>query len=235
MFADFCDAHTIESYQDAAEAWLTESRKFAASRTVLRRAASLNQLAKMFELPIDLSDYRLPPTPPPAPHPLPGLSSDLDKMIDKADGNEQKALVGLGGLGGLRISETLTILPSDIDPVTKKMKILGKGDKLRYVPISTRLWNIILPLYIANKIANTPLVQMEDRNARAIITRIAKRCGIKDVSSHDLRATFATIIYNKTKDARLVQYLLGHTSLNTTQIYLGVDHEGAAEAVEFDD
>jgi site-specific recombinase XerD len=83
---------------------------------------------------------------------------------------------------------------------------------------------------------NLTLIPLEDRNARALITGIARRSGIiTTVSSHDLRATFATTVYDKTKNIRLVQSLLGHASVNTTMAYLGIDNDQARAAVEFDE
>ena len=82
----------------------------------------------------------------------------------------------------------------------------------------------------------SPLIPLEDRNARALVTSIGARAGIKGpVSSHDLRATFATELYNKTHNIRLVQTLLGHASVTTTQAYLGIDMHEGVKAVEFDE
>lgn len=224
----------FHNIQTAAEAWLTESRKSLASRTVLRRAASLNSFAKFAELDISLQDYKLPPTPPPDPHPLPNLLNDIDRMIVAASNPLQRGLVALGGLAGLRVSETISLKPEDISLEEKKITVIGKGEKLRKIPISRRLWTEMLPLYVAAKAQGTRLIPLEDRNARAIITAIGKRAGIsRPVSSHDLRATFATVIYNRTKDIHLVQNLLGHSSVETTTAYLGINNKTAREAVEF--
>ena len=64
---------------------------------------------------------------------------------------------------------------------------------------------------------------MGDRSARALITRLGERAGLRRaIASHDLRATFATEVYNRTRDMRLVQELLGHSRLSTTQKYTQV-------------
>jgi len=55
----------------------------------------------------------------------------------------------------------------------------------------------------------------------------------RSISSHDLRSTFATHVNNTTNNIRLVQELLGHESLNTTQMYTAVFLEDARKAVEF--
>src|SRR6478752_701308 len=96
--------------------------------------------------------------------------------------------------------------------------IKGKGEKIRVVPVSDEAWNVI-----ASRVTNSfctgdaPVVGLKDRFARRGIKDLGKRAGLqRDISSHDLRATFATAVYDKTKDIRLAQYLLGHFSVETT-------------------
>lgn len=235
LFAQFIETHQFKKMQDAAEAWLTDSKKTLASRTVLRRAASLNSFTKFAELEVCLEDYKLPPTPPPDPHPLPGMMEDVEKMLAVSRNPYQRGLVAFGGLAGLRVSESISVKPDWINLHERKLRVHGKGDKTRVVPISKRLWSVMMPLYVSAKADNSVLIPFEDRNARQLITGIAVRAGIKDVSSHDLRATFATLLLRRGVDIRTIQYLLGHASVSTTQAYLGVDNKKAREAVEFDE
>jgi len=207
-----------------------------AARTVLRRAASLSSFTKWANLPFSLEDYRLPKAPPPNPHPIFEGMEGVDKMIVSCRNPIQQGLVAFGGYGGLRVSETISIEPGWINLDDRKMTVLGKGDKYRVIPISKRLWGVMMPLYVVAKANGSVLVPLEDRNARALVTSIGVRAGIKNpVSSHDLRATFATTVYNKTHNLRLVQYLLGHASVATTQAYLGIAEKEAKAGVEFDD
>ena len=236
IFAAFVDSSGVESLQKAAELWLTSSRSQCQSRTVLRRAASLALFSKMNNLSIDLVDYKLPSAPPPVPHPLPNLLEDALKMIAAARSHHHKGLVAFGAFAGLRVSESISIKPSWIDLKSGKMTIHGKGDKYRIVPISNRLNPYILPLYIGAKMDDRRLIPIEDRPARAVVTSLAKRAGVAgNISSHDLRATFATVLYAKTKDINMVRSVLGHSSTNTTLAYLGISGNDTRRAMEFDD
>ncbi len=236
IFVEFATTGEYQNLQNAAEAWLTQSRKACESRTVLRRAASLASFSKELELGISLSDYKLPTTPPPDPHPLPNGMADVKQMISACRNPIHRGLIAFGGYAGLRVSESIAIKPSWIDLTTGKMKVHGKGDKYRVIPITGGLRQYLLPLFIGAKIEDARLVPLEDRFARGLVTTVAKRAGVPGkVSSHDLRATFATVLYDKTHDINMVRAVLGHASVNTTLAYLGVSGEGTRKAMEFDD
>ena len=113
------------------------------------------------------------------------------------------------------------------------LRVRGKGDKTRHVPISGAAWESIEK---ARKLAidnGTTLVDRTERGARAAITRHAKNAGLsRHVSSHDMRATLATAAYESTHDLRAVQELLGHADAKTTQVYTGVSMAAKRAAVE---
>lgn len=181
-----------------------------------------------------LANYKLPSLPDPAPHPLPGGMDDARKLIDLANGT-LKTMIALQCLAGLRVAEARTFDSSMIDRDRKEIVITGKGKKIRRIPISSELWTIL-------DMVNVPLgkysmVGFSDRGARAGVTRTATRAGVvgfnnQAVSSHDLRATFATAVYEKTGDILLVSKLLGHASVTTTQVYLGIGDKAKKAAVE---
>ena len=76
---------------------------------------------------------------------------------------------------------------------------------------------------------------MQDRGARNAIKNLGKRSGLRrEVASHDLRATFATDLLNRGVNIRIVQELLGHSSVETTQIYTATTLEAMREAVILD-
>ncbi len=78
------------------------------------------------------------------------------------------------------------------------------------------------------------LCPFSDRVARAIVTRLGRLAKLaREISSHDLRATYATIIQSKTKDILVLKELLGHASVTTTQAYPLTSLEAMREAVEF--
>ena len=136
---------------------------------------------------------------------------------------------------GIRVSELIDIKLDDINQVDKKILILGKGNKERYVLYGNYLKEL-LKLYldsrkiivknnnnlIINKFGNP----ITDRGIRLIIENIIKKGELDyHVSPHTLRHTFATHLLENGADLKTVQELLGHESLSTTQIYTHVTNE----------
>lgn len=155
-------------------------------------------------------------------------------MIQVATLDKHKCLVGLCGLAGLRVSEARSIRPSNIDLSRRVLTVRGKGDKTRQVPISDELWDILFHrvMDVFGEGQDGPLVDMKDRFSRALITDLGVRAGLRRaVASHDLRATFATEVYNKTLDLRLVQDLLGHSSADQSSLYTGRSDDQLREGV----
>ncbi|WKW85520.1 tyrosine integrase [Rhodococcus phage Reynauld] len=182
-----------------------------------------------------LKDYRRPPVPSVRPHPLPGGIEDARKLIAGTDGPVRNA-IALCSLAGLRINEAITIdaLEVDCGAVNWSLTVKGKGDKVREVPVSAELRDIIEKMPRVGRLA-----PLSHSHARQSITDAARALGIRGdrpsgaVASHDLRATFATEIHKRTKDIVLVQRLLGHASVVTTQRYIGVEQSSFRSAVEF--
>lgn len=181
-----------------------------------------------------INSYRLPPATPQIPHPIPEGMTAIRRMLDTAVDCSVNStfLVALQGLAGLRVTEARLLRREDIDAVRNEIVVKGKGEKTRRIPISKELGAYIDAMPDAGR-----LVNLSDAGARAAITRIAKMANVDSsdgspVTSHDLRATFATAVYEKTKDILLVSRLLGHASVVTTQVYLGLGTETLKDAVE---
>lgn len=205
-----------------------------AQKTTTRRLTSLKVFSRWAGWGEPLVDYTAPHVTPGQPHPIPEGMDGVRRMIEAATRSEHKALVALCGMAGLRIAEALSVAPSDFDLHDMVLKVLGKGDKYRYVPVNDELWSVIASAVVEAFCDNAAtVVSLHDRAARKVITRLAKNAGLqRHVKSHDLRATFATEVYNKTLDIRVVQELLGHSSVETTQIYTGVRMQSLREAVQ---
>lgn len=154
-------------------------------------------------------------------------------MLRSAMLQKHRILIALCGLAGLRIHEALSVRASDLNVETMMLRVLGKGEKVRNVPISNELWGII-SLAVVESFCNdnAPLVELHERAARKAVTVCGQRARLsRSVSSHDLRATFATELYNKTLDIRIVQEILGHSSVETTQIYTGIAQKRMRDAI----
>lgn len=232
-FATWVSGQPERSCGDQLVRWVSEVRESgAAASTVRLKLAAARAFGKFADEHV--GQYKVPPLPPATPHPLPGGIADVRRMLAVADGMECH-VVALGGLAGLRVEEIVTIRAVDVVELggARHLRVTGKGGKTRLIPVSAELGKILLAMPSVGR-----LVPLSNSGARAMVTRVARKAGVVghdggEVSSHDLRATFATTVYRNTKDIRLVQELLGHSSITTTQIYVGVDADDKLKGVEF--
>jgi site-specific recombinase XerD len=156
------------------------------------------------------------------------------KLIELARNDRQKALVAFCGMCGLRVAEATSVKPSHIDLTEMLLTVRGKGDKTRVIPISPECWEIIQQAVVVAFVeGDRSVVGMQERFARQLITNLGKRAGLqRPIASHDLRATFATAVYDSTRDQRVTQELLGHASGATTELYIQVSMNKMREAVK---
>lgn len=133
---------------------------------------------------------------------------------------------------GARVSEIVNLQIKDItDNEYKYIKVLGKGSKYRYIPIYNDIADEIRD-YIENTrnllVVNKKDYRLFPRATRELfyksINEHAKMCGItKNVYPHMIRHSVATLLLKNGADIRVVQELLGHSSISTTQIYTHVE------------
>ncbi|MBF4468968.1 MAG: tyrosine-type recombinase/integrase [Methanobrevibacter arboriphilus] len=133
---------------------------------------------------------------------------------------------------GIRVSELVSLLTKDIDLEDRTMRIRGKGDKDRVVLFDNNAKSLIEKYMIiresdsdylfANRLGNS----LSTRYIQIMIKDYGKKAGIdKKVTPHILRHSFATHLLKNGVDIRVIQQLLGHSNLSTTQIYTSVDME----------
>jgi len=140
---------------------------------------------------------------------------------------------------GCRASEVCTLRIRDMSLAERHIRCQGKGGKQRLVPIGSKAISAIhtyceaLRGQLAARNAHPPEELFLSRSGRALdriqlwrlVKRYAKRVGIsEEVSPHSLRHSFATHLLAGGADLRLVQEMLGHASIQTTQIYTHVEH-----------
>lgn len=120
---------------------------------------------------------------------------------------------------GIRISELMNIRKCDIDQDKHTIKVFGKGQKERLVLIPDHVMNKLLDC--CKRVGDTRRIfQVNDRTIQMHIRKAAKRAGIeKPVTPHKLRHSFATHMLQNGGNVVAIQRLLGHVSLETTQIY----------------
>lgn len=224
---------TQEEYEELAMSWLNLRRAQVSPKTTARRLTSVRGFAKWAGWGKVLEEYIAPTPGKTIPHPLPEGIVGVERMIEQAKNHEQVALVAFGGEVGLRISESLSTTTDAFDLHDMLLTIRGKGDKTRTVPISEKAWDHLMPAYaLAMTKPDNRLVSYKDRFARQIVTNLGARAKLtRPVSSHDLRATFATALLDGGANIRVVQELLGHASSETTEIYTGVSLDAMRKAV----
>lgn len=155
-----------------------------------------------------------------------------DNLNKKKMRLRNKLILTLLYSSGIRISELVSLLAKDIDFYERTMRIRGKGEKDRVVLFDDRAKDLIeeyLNLedskssYIFTNRYGKPLTP---RYIQIMIKDYAKIAGIKKkVTPHVLRHSFATHLLKNGVDIRVIQQLLGHSNLSTTQIYTSVDME----------
>jgi len=165
---------------------------------------------------------RLPKAPGGAHRPRPARDPLIAAAVLAADERTQ-LLIELMAYIGLRRAEAAQVRREDVQggPGTYELRVLGKGLKLRILPLSDYLGDKLLscpPGYIFPS-TNTGHDHIHVSRVNQLISTVLGEAGI---SPHMLRHRFATRVYAETKDIRAVQELLGHASVTTTQIYVGV-------------
>jgi site-specific recombinase XerD len=226
---------TMEDFEELGMAWLNLNREIVSPKTTGRRLTSLRAFARFAGEPSMFSDYIAPIPARGQPHPLPEGLDGVLRLLAVTKNQKQRALIALCALCGCRVSEALSIREQDFDLIEMLLTIRGKGDKFRVVPVSEAAWSILAESVTRARVTGCtePIVGLKDRFARRIITELGERAGLKRrISSHDLRATFATEVYNKTLDIRVVQELLGHSSSQTTETYTAKTMNEMRRAVE---
>ena len=162
---------------------------------------------------------------------------------DTPRGLRDRALLELLYGTGARISEAVGLDVDDIDPADAAVLLRGKGDKDRVVPVGRMALAALSDYLVRGRPAlvaagrGTPALFVNSRGGRltrqsawTVLRRAAERAGVTTpVSPHTLRHSFATHLLDGGADVRVVQELLGHASVATTQLYTLVTVERLRE------
>ncbi len=144
-----------------------------------------------------------------------------------------RAILELLYSSGLRVSEISSLNIDDINTKEGFLKVKGKGRKERMVPVGSKAIDAIKS-YMVERIAlkskdrflflNRTGKGLSDRGVRRLVVKYARMTGISGkIGPHALRHTFATHLLQGGADLRVIQELLGHSSLSTTQKYTHLD------------
>ena len=162
----------------------------------------------------------------------------LEDSIDlsKWEGHRNRAIIEVLFSCGLRVSELVNLRLTDLYMEEEYVRVMGKGSKERLVPISPRAIKELEYWFIVRremtiKPGEEDYVFLNRRGAHLtrvmiliMIKRQAEAAGIKKtISPHTLRHSFATALLEGGADLRVIQALLGHESIGTTEIYTHID------------
>lgn len=235
-------------------AFLASRRKDGAgARTLGRGLAGLRSLLRHLEKKglvnaAGARAVRSPKQPKSLPKPLSAeqailVSSDHGQLAEEPwIAARNAALLGLLYGSGLRISEALSLKTTDFPTGTATLRITGKGNKTRIVPLlaaaleGVEAYIRLCPYPIAG---DTPLFlgarggPLQPAIIQREMQKMRSGLGLPDTATpHALRHSFATHLLSAGGDLRAIQELLGHASLSTTQVYTGVDAARLLDAFE---
>lgn len=175
---------------------------------------------------------------------------ELKSLLDAPDSKDPRGLRDRAILEviygtGLRVTEIIRMNMNDVDYDEGEIKVLGKGSKERIVLFGsharTALHKYIKegrPRLVSGKKAAALFInrrggRLTSRSVERMITFYAKKAGLsKKVTPHTLRHSFATHLLSGGADLRMVQELLGHVSLSTTQVYTHITKERLKEVYD---
>lgn len=145
------------------------------------------------------------------------------RLIDSIEDIRDKLIVRTIYATGVRVSELCNINIEDIDFDEHTIRIRGKGDKIRTVFIDDETLGE-LTKFIGSRIAGPLFVGQQGKHISSrAIQHIFKHYAPQGITPHKIRHSYASELYKRSKNLRVVQENLGHTSIKTTEIYLHTD------------
>ncbi|WP_291313089.1 tyrosine recombinase XerC [Corynebacterium sp. UBA2622] len=160
------------------------------------------------------------------------VEAEINDDAHAAEALRDRAMLELMYATGIRVSELTTLDLGDLDMDRRTARVTGKGNKQRVVPFGGQAASALKSWISEGRTAlagATPAVfvgsrgsRIDPRQVRRVVERAAQRTGAGELTPHSLRHTAATHMLEGGADLRVVQELLGHSSLQTTQIYTHV-------------
>ena len=239
-YADTFDAFTL----DALRRWLADAMSAGKSRaTLARRTAAARAFSTWaYRQGYISTDAAARLKAPKVSRPLPTVvkgerAGDLVEAGTADDAHpaeylRDRAMLELLYATGIRVGELTGLNLGDVDLARGLAHVTGKGNKQRVVPFGDEAAAAVtewLEFGRAELAGDTQAMfvgsrggRIDQRQVRRIVDRAGQRAGVENVSPHTLRHTTATHMLEGGADLRVVQEMLGHTSLQTTQIYTHV-------------
>jgi integrase/recombinase XerD len=173
---------------------------------------------------------RLAPVRAPRGEPRPYSSEQIDALLGSGSYRRTRVMILLGCYQGFRVGTIARVHGRDVDLAEGTIRAVGKGGKVRVLPLHPLVAEAAAAMpaddwwFPARNGAGGPI---KSRSVTDLITRAKKRAGIaeRELTPHSLRHSFGTHLVEGGVDIRIVQELMMHSSLATTQIYTGVNRE----------
>lgn len=255
-FLNFLQQEKIDSWPTEAveiDAFLARQKDLnKASSSISRMISSLRKfyqwlarqniqkLNPMIEIDSPKKQWRLP---------VALTQDEMDRLlaapnVEKKLGLRDRALLEMMYATGMWVSEVINLQLEDVHPDLKLIKVFGKGSKERLVPVSNialdwlaKYEKEVRESLVLKQGRNTEFVFLNNRGGsltRQAVWQIIKHyCQLaninKDVTPHTLRHTFATHLLENGADLRVVQEILGHSDISTTQIYTNLTQKHILE------
>jgi integrase/recombinase XerD len=159
---------------------------------------------------------------------LPDVRTDADcrRLIAALEQPIYRGCFTLMYAYGLRMTETITLPVSAVDSKQMVLRVIGKGNKERALPLTESLLAMLRYVWKTHRSPNwlfpsrKILTHLSDGSARVAFKKARAACGFDDrFRPHSLRHSFATHMLERGVDIRLIQILLGHSSLRSTEHY----------------
>ncbi len=177
--------------------------------------------------------------------------NEIDQLLDAIDlslpeGQRNRAILETLYSSGLRVSELVELRLSNVHEDIGFVRVVGKGSKERLVPIGRealkhiKLYKEHIRVHVPIKPGNEDYVFLNRRGAKltrvmifTIIKNLAESIGLnKSISPHTFRHSFATHLIEGGADLRVVQEMLGHQSITTTEIYTHLDRDYLKQVIK---
>ena len=225
------------------------AHKFRSKARASTAARLLSTLKRFYRHALRQNTIKSDPTlridTPKLPRPLPKMLTEADvesllaaPALDQSLGLRDRAMLEMLYASGLRVSELVTLKVPQVSRDMGVVRVMGKGSKERLVPLGEEALSWIerylreaRPALLGKKTSDALFVTtraavMTRQAFWHLLKRYALLAGLhKPISPHTLRHAFATHLLNHGADLRVVQLLLGHADISTTQIYTHVAQE----------
>jgi len=216
----------VESVKDFL-AYLISEKNYKASSIAMVKAALLFYFEHVKGIAINPKQLATPKKSKKLPVVL--SKEEIKRLFDAADSEKKKLILMVLYATGLRVSELINLKVKDIDFNNKLIKVVGgKGQKDRVVTVSDKLLKRLYD-YVKTKDPDEHVFlskygkPLTPRYIQYLVKDLSVAAGItKDVTPHVLRHSYATHLLESGANIRVIQELLGHSNLQTTQIYTKV-------------